>query len=443
MDIQITIQNGYGDLTLLGNDLVVVQGLENQPMLGMFGGDANYWANQLLLSEGNDMQFFSETEALLNKVPLNSAGRLDIEAAIKMDLQFLINNVPNTALNVQTKIVSDNRLEIKVNFGGVEFSLMWNPVNYSNSIGEITPPSSLLIWSDAVFPYGVSTFALTEGLSTVSFPCSALYSSPDVAIRVGYFNSVIVPANGMTGLFTYDGGAIYYNQGVGESWTILSAASVLDKLMKMTVKRITSGYPAEYDFTFSGVGGEMVVDWQDSSAAEYYKVTFSALTPTHNYGSGTTRVFSCFHNNTLITFIDINGGVDYKLKSIGGTIPYATTGFFVTNQTNMTVGDMPINTLSNLEILVTNGSDLVGYLPPLLSGNYPNIRVVNVVNNNLDPTQIDQLFNDLVANTPNSIIAAVGRTMTTNLQTPIAPPTIASLTARNLLIAAGWTIVTD
>lgn len=126
MDLQLTEQDSGGDLTLSGNDLAVVYGVENMPYIGTFSG-ADWWGNDLLFPADSDFQFTSETEAILLTVPLNSEGRSTVEAAIKRDLQFLLNDVQGTELNVTVRIADDNVLVIGVTFGGANFSLKWNP----------------------------------------------------------------------------------------------------------------------------------------------------------------------------------------------------------------------------------------------------------------------------------------------------------------------------
>jgi len=102
-DVAILESLNGGDLFLLGNDLAVVKGNENQHYLAMFGGNVesntpsiftgnernDYWGNALLWAENETLQFNSNTERVLNTTPLTSAGRLTIENAVKNDLKFL------------------------------------------------------------------------------------------------------------------------------------------------------------------------------------------------------------------------------------------------------------------------------------------------------------------------------------------------------------------
>ncbi len=93
-----------GDLQMLGNDLAIVYGQENQVYLALFGGNVeqstpaintvasqrfDWWGNSLLMPNDSSRQFNSSTERVLNTTALNSAGRIKIENAVKDDLKYL------------------------------------------------------------------------------------------------------------------------------------------------------------------------------------------------------------------------------------------------------------------------------------------------------------------------------------------------------------------
>ena len=125
MDVKLTEQNNGGDLTLNNNDLALVYGVENMPYIAMFAG-GDFWGNDLLLAE-KFRAYLAETERMLLTVALNSQGRVEIENAVKRDLQFLLDIVQGSTLTVQTKITDDNRLEMLITFNGQEINLLWNP----------------------------------------------------------------------------------------------------------------------------------------------------------------------------------------------------------------------------------------------------------------------------------------------------------------------------
>jgi len=126
IDIEILESGNGGEMSIAGNDIRVVTGYENMPYLSNFGGQ-NWWANNLLLNTNNDFEFNATTEQVLLTTPLNSNGRLIIIEAITNDLNYIIQNVPNTVINVTAKIVSDDRLNITISFLGLTFYYYWNP----------------------------------------------------------------------------------------------------------------------------------------------------------------------------------------------------------------------------------------------------------------------------------------------------------------------------
>ena len=87
-DLLIRETGNGGDLVLKGNDLAMVSGAENMPYLSMFGG-VNWWGNDLLLGEDIDLQFNSESEAAINDISLNSAGRVALENAASVSGMIL------------------------------------------------------------------------------------------------------------------------------------------------------------------------------------------------------------------------------------------------------------------------------------------------------------------------------------------------------------------
>ncbi len=124
-DLAIGENDGNGgDLRLVGNDLAVVNGIENMVYLAMFGGNVaqsttpvpvadskDYWGNNLLMQNDPSIQFNSETERALNNTPLTSSGRVIIENAIKKDLEFLS---PQSVVTVTVTIVATDRINVNI-----------------------------------------------------------------------------------------------------------------------------------------------------------------------------------------------------------------------------------------------------------------------------------------------------------------------------------------
>lgn len=104
MDLKLIERGNGGDLFKSKKDLCVIDGLENMVYLALFGGNReastpitrleseqafDWWGNSLLFPDDPGLQFNSLTERTLHNVALTSAGRVQIESAVKQDLEFM------------------------------------------------------------------------------------------------------------------------------------------------------------------------------------------------------------------------------------------------------------------------------------------------------------------------------------------------------------------
>lgn len=131
MDVILYESGSGGELNIKGRDIETGSGFFNQVYLALFGGNPeqstepdidtpryDYWGNFLF---DRPQQFNSETEKALNTNALNSAGRKDIEQAVKKDLELL---GLDYSLSV---LVGHDRIEINVDFEeGREFRFIWD-----------------------------------------------------------------------------------------------------------------------------------------------------------------------------------------------------------------------------------------------------------------------------------------------------------------------------
>ena len=111
-----------GDAVLNGNDLAIVYGIENQPYLGMFGGN-DWWGNSLFIPE---QPLFSRTETALNTTPLNSNGRQKILQAVNADMAY-IKAIPEMTVTTNVIIENDDRVKIVIQINGKTIQFLWNP----------------------------------------------------------------------------------------------------------------------------------------------------------------------------------------------------------------------------------------------------------------------------------------------------------------------------
>lgn len=142
-DLKLIETLNGGDIVLEGDDLVVINGFQNMPYIGIFGGNIeestkefnpgeqrfDFWGNSLLMFNQPEIQYNSDTERLLNEIALNSSGRLLIEQTIKKDLEFM---TAFAEIEVNVTIVSTDRADINIriqepgNIESTEFDFIWD-----------------------------------------------------------------------------------------------------------------------------------------------------------------------------------------------------------------------------------------------------------------------------------------------------------------------------
>ena len=125
-DISIFESGDGGELNIINGDLVLSNTLYQHIYISLFGGNVNYptkgnevksqerldyWANDLIFKDRFNKQYNSLTEQTINKVVINSSGRLKIENAVKQDLSYISNIVE---LSIDVVILDINRLSINL-----------------------------------------------------------------------------------------------------------------------------------------------------------------------------------------------------------------------------------------------------------------------------------------------------------------------------------------
>lgn len=446
MDARLTETGNGGDLTIGTNDMVVVTGIENMPYLSMFGGSA-YWANDLLLT-GTAQPFVAETETALIEVPLNSQGRVTIENAMKRDVQFLITEFPGTTLDIQTKITDDNKLEASIKLNGEQVNSLWNPLVPQKKNPFILPPYPI-IWVSPIGTgvstrYAITAFEMTFGIFTASFPAAKMASASEQLSVIASYN-VLAAGFGMSGIFQLQGVNVVYVQHASEEWEVTTAPLVLQTATEVRLKVITpSGATQNWSYDIGGIGSYSITDWGDGSAiTTTHPPTIAFVTVNHVYADGmTSKAVVIYTNDTLVkTLRFTNNTTVYSALRIVTRPPISTETIVTSNQQLANPVNLPITACVNLKTLSLVLNNIISFSPPLFSGNFPLLQAVAMSNNKLSSAQVDTIFNNLVYNSPDCL-THVGSVNTLN-QTPPAPPTAASATARGLLISAGWTLFTD
>jgi len=143
MDLKIIETGDGGDAVLIGNDFETIDGFQNMPYFGMFGGNPghptkqflenekrfDYWANDLIYRNQSGIQFNSLTEKLLNTTVLTSNTRLKIVETVKKDLKFMKDFA---IVDVSVSIESVDRVGIYIKINELsnveqkEFVYLWD-----------------------------------------------------------------------------------------------------------------------------------------------------------------------------------------------------------------------------------------------------------------------------------------------------------------------------
>lgn len=144
MDLKLIETYNGGDLVKTTKDFQVIYGLGNMVYLSLFGGNVeantptlrltgeqnkDFWGNELLFGEDSTLQFNSDTERALMEVPLTSAGRSLIEAAVIRDLKHLKDfaRVGVSVSIIATDVVRIGvRLEEPDNLESRDFIFIWD-----------------------------------------------------------------------------------------------------------------------------------------------------------------------------------------------------------------------------------------------------------------------------------------------------------------------------
>ena len=142
-DLKLIPKHDGCDLELKGVDLVMIDGFENMPLLGLFGGNVeestktfndteqrfDWWGNDTFDFNDLTVQMHSKFERSLTTVALNSAGRLELEEIVKKDLEFM---TAFAEVEVSVSITDVDRIEVYLkitepnNSESNEFTYIWD-----------------------------------------------------------------------------------------------------------------------------------------------------------------------------------------------------------------------------------------------------------------------------------------------------------------------------
>lgn len=124
-DLYLIETGNGGDLVVVGNDMKIIDGLENFIYIGLFGGNPghstqgakvdeqifDFWGNYLFEPSNRSIWFNSTFEYLLRNLAITTANRIVLEQAILEDLQFMTSFA---TIQPTVQIVGFDKLKITI-----------------------------------------------------------------------------------------------------------------------------------------------------------------------------------------------------------------------------------------------------------------------------------------------------------------------------------------
>lgn len=257
------------------------------------------------------------------------------------------------------------------------------------------------------------------------------------------------PGYFLEGTFGFDG-RLYYDNADGENFY-----AGLDKIMA-GIMNIEVTIPADNTpFFFTSKGGYLGLDWGDDSL-NFYTPPTGAFSPQHTFATAGDYTLRMFHDGpasgtTQLIFQQQQVVPPTRMiTNITGLAPWALQVFSMTfadldSSFDMSFLQKTWATLKQLTISDCNMThpfigNLWNYGTPVKWGV---LKQIDFRFNKLSATGVDAALNQWFNNNNGIYYIFVPMAFKIEGQSPSAPPTSASLTARNIGSGAGWTITTD
>jgi hypothetical protein len=309
------------------------------------------------------------------------------------------------------------------------------------------PIEDLLVLEPTGFPYAICPFYLDNGSAIFPFDATIVEDSSAQSSLVATWNLI----SGIGGTFYETGGNVYFNPDTGTA--TIYGDPVLLLYDYFTAIYSGSAVGGSNGFRYIGTLSRMVVDWGDGTDADYLSPSLPStpVNVSHGFAATGDPTYSSrvFHNNECRNIIWQEAGGAYPVLDVfildhSGDFPsnLRTFSVLIANQYGGVASAIDFSNCANniTSIGIQTCLNYV-YNPGFLNVSMPNLIEVSVQGCKLTVSDVDNLFNDMVTNSWNGILASGN--INTQFQTPAAPPTAASLTSRNALIAKSWTLTTD
>jgi phage gp46-like protein len=126
-DVSLFQTSDDGDIAVDGGVVVMDSGLQTAAYLSLFGGNRDdnglpgnslsWWGNI-----GEDLEYRSETQHLVEQLPLSLSNLAKIEDAVKRDLKWMVNQTVASSVSAEASIPARNTLQllVRINAQGKE-----------------------------------------------------------------------------------------------------------------------------------------------------------------------------------------------------------------------------------------------------------------------------------------------------------------------------------
>lgn len=311
------------------------------------------------------------------------------------------------------------------------------------------------------YPYAVGNITLQDlGGRVIRLDARILTNSGDETALLSILDARAV-LNNSTGTFSESSGTFIFTNGQNESFGLVSDVQVLTKKVDIVVNvgtssgiyRHTVTFPNNFDAYYH------IVNFGESTNISFdtlYTSNAGAINASYTYITTGNYTISVFHKD-LDTVFNINNTVSTqpKITNVTGVFSSTLRRIYLRNHDFSALASLDLAFIApakdTLDTLVITGSNLqaitAGWASGLVVGIPPNwyrpfynIGFIDLSRNSLDTAGVDAFCNELHGSTRWQ---GGLKSLALNYQSPLAPPTGSSLTARNAFIAAGWTVFTD
>ena len=324
-------------------------------------------------------------------------------------------------------------------------------------MGEL-PPDGL----DS-FPYAIDFFKFINSFGVVA---NMLYDYPtqikeilDTAMQTTFVAELNAKKAifGMTGNFVIDSDKLYYDNVGKENWGLMSGLSVLRTCLTISFSAVTSNRRINLMLS-QMVGARTIISlWNTTPTNVVLPNNFNASSVSlaiSSLADGAHKVYLYSNNKTETLSIYTGTGIDTSpisanrtITSLAGAISSSLREFYAYNL-GFTTFDFSILKYSSIELRAVgvyySNITAITTLPLIVSstGQWKYFNFISFSRNNLTNSQIDAFFNNYTTfvfgvyfgSTPLGYID-------TQLQESGGVPTGTSITARNTLTSAGYSII--